>query len=298
MLEESYQRGLYDAKKIRHNEDKNQSELDAWKYYHTLRRNLAYDKIYTNSSDQCRKEIDNILSRTSAILNKSNYENIELFSYLLKETDSMNFIIQRIYNDKDSGFKKLLTHLLYKKNIINQKYYNLLIEDKNSYEHIVKFVIDTIYDKLTRRKSALCLLVKILLLITAEKFINETNEIENSFFQTLKKLDKQIRSDDHMSENSASNQKGNINLLELMNFMILKYNEKPGKSLLHNLCALVSLFTGSKINLMLNLFTGKYEMYEKDKIIECMNLDPLKVEEANEKIRNKLVEWSHEESSD
>ncbi|WUR03728.1 uncharacterized protein VNE69_06049 [Vairimorpha necatrix] len=83
-------------KKIRHNEDENQLKYDSWNYYLTLRCNLAYDKMYTNSSDQCRKEIDNLLSRISAILFTNNYENIEEFSHLLKETDSMDFTIRRM----------------------------------------------------------------------------------------------------------------------------------------------------------------------------------------------------------
>ncbi|WUR05106.1 uncharacterized protein VNE69_12091 [Vairimorpha necatrix] len=287
-IKEDYQIELYDAEVEKYMKHKYRSKNKSKSYLHFIKEDKFFNKINESLSEHCRKEIENLIKRTYDLLEMENFEEIELFGYLIKKnTNSLVFLTRRILNDKNSGLKILLAHFLYKNSVIFENDFNILIREENEKER--NGVINAISDHLTRQKFIRLHLLFIFLFIEAERFINENHENMDDFFQNLKKLDKQAETFYNIYEPLETNHKIGIDLLKLMNFMKKKLIDDPKKSNVQILCALISLFTGSKTNYMLNLITGEYEMFEKNKIIRRMGLDPSKVEEFNENIRKEVI---------
>ncbi|WUR02384.1 uncharacterized protein VNE69_01322 [Vairimorpha necatrix] len=277
-------------------DESKRAKLETEKIIDKLHKYFIADKKYTNIDDQGRNEIMNLLIKISALSKIEYYECTELFYFLLENNKQTEFFIRRILENANTGLNTLLTHFLIIIRIIDKNELNIIIEKEKSNASKREEIVQNIINLLHWPGEISYHFLKIVLLIYVEEYMNENDVSKNGFLKTLEDVSTNIGYNGNTKEHNKSREKQDVNLLQVLNFIILKLKEHHEKSL-QKIYAIISLLSGSTKTFLLSHKTGKFEMIEKNKIFEEIKLQNLKVEEAIDNIRKKLTEKAQEKKN-
>ncbi|WUR03178.1 uncharacterized protein VNE69_04007 [Vairimorpha necatrix] len=249
----------------------------------------SLEEFETKTEEQHLAEIQKSYIKISEILDMKIYKEIEIFYLLLKKYNKVKFVIQRILNTSVMSINRLFTYILFIEKLIDRCDINLLIENVEVNEIKKEELIDSIVKKLSECSTYDLYCIKICLFIEAEIFINLVPASKDFLFSTLRDIGNHIEDNNHIKKCRTFTDCNNIDLIKTFKEINLRSNKKHDDCIIYNFCAIVSLFTGSKINFVFNYETKKYEEFNKSHIINMLKFDREMVEGNNEKIKAMLI---------
>ncbi|WUR03392.1 uncharacterized protein VNE69_04213 [Vairimorpha necatrix] len=276
--------------KLYQENDDNQIEKSVIKNPILLDNCLHQDEIKSCIDKKCLNEFKEVNNKIMEISDTKQYKEIEAFYFLIHKYEKINFLIKRILNRPTSKVKRLFTHLLIISDILNKNNLSILFENEEGNEKKRSEIINYICERLSDNSWDVSYLIKICLLIEAERYINENDASKDILFITLKDIGYLISSQKSTKEFSLDKEKRYINLMKIMKEIVDILSENFNCLSIYNIIEIISLFSGTRSNFIAKSDTEEHGELFKDDIIKKNNLDVKKVEKINELVSSKLFE--------
>ncbi|WUR02694.1 uncharacterized protein VNE69_02215 [Vairimorpha necatrix] len=257
-------------------------------YFYHLSNN-ASNSMYRN----CFEEFQQLLKKISFFNNTKAKEGIDLFFRLLKRDDKIKYLFYGILDRKESAINLLCAHLFLSMNKIVHRDLNIIIgqdkHSKNEFKDIKNRLTKTIIPKLTDNNSFESYLIKICILIEAEKYINENDVTNDLLYNTIKEIGNilKLKNNNNNDKQFYYNQEG-VDLAEIIHDVVNMHVDNilnhKGK-VIRRLCTITSLLKEKS-----GTFTRNFLIYsKKDKTIDKLELNKNKVEKNIEILINEIL---------
>ncbi|WUR04361.1 uncharacterized protein VNE69_08116 [Vairimorpha necatrix] len=240
------------------------------------------------------------LEKINLIKNTGDYNCVEFFYNLLSNYDKVDFLIVRIVYNQGSALNYIFSYILLSMRIIEKNEFYCITGEKEGVLSVVKNIITRIITMLSYRLSDVSLietyLIKICLILEAEKYINE-HDVNNEYvFKSLKDVWTLIESkyDEKIWFFFKKTECFNIAkvIKEVENFHIsniIRYK----KEILKNVCKIVSLFTGLSSSRF--LYENTKEAFRREEIIKNLRLNENEIEKKTKVIKKNLSKKTEED---
>ncbi|WUR03788.1 uncharacterized protein VNE69_06108 [Vairimorpha necatrix] len=263
------------------------------KYFYYPKANTAEKDNNLFIEEKFYIKFREILNKISEIKNvEYDCRGIELFFRMFRSHNKIESIMAKIIKNKKSPLNIICAHLLVSGNIINQHHFRAIlgIGEGLDYDTFIPDIINILMFKAAEAGHAYCYLIKICLLIEAERFINESHHKNDELVSTLKDIqtfiiEKTDTKKDNNDHNRACISLGQI-MQEIVNTHIENiYNFKS--SIILHFCKIGLLFTGLD-----DFFGHKYDQIKnnKDGFIQDLGFDKVQIYETTKIIQKRLAE--------
>ncbi|WUR03474.1 uncharacterized protein VNE69_05067 [Vairimorpha necatrix] len=218
--------------------------------------------------------------RMQVLIRKTEYAVIDAFNVLLKEKE-IGFLFKRILDKTKDQLNIFFGHILVFDKLIGTEDLDCLIENKGELNR--KGIISKIFNS----KSDQYRYIKIYLLVEAENYINNDEAAEGSF-QTLKEIGN-IMKVNRRNEDQNEQSSQYLDLFDIMNEIIVKQSENFEVFRILNMFNFIRLVAES-CSIKARFYDNKLQGVDKNEFIKIFDLDPKKVEQNINLIKEKLAE--------
>ncbi|WUR04572.1 uncharacterized protein VNE69_09125 [Vairimorpha necatrix] len=182
--------------------DKLWFEQKSGEFFYLLNPNRSLDKNEFNIQEDIFLEFIEFFNRINMIKNDRDcLVGVEMFFRLLASDNKVDFLLDRIFSNPGLVLNIIFAHLLLDQEAIEKDEMLKIIENNEIEESKKNKLRDILFDNsYNNRCNETTFIMNIVLLIEAEKYMNENNINDESIFGTLKNIAKLIESKERFTE--------------------------------------------------------------------------------------------------
>ncbi|WUR03172.1 uncharacterized protein VNE69_04001 [Vairimorpha necatrix] len=218
---------------------------------------------------------------------------IKLFYKLMKINHKIEFLLGRIINTQKSALNLILLHLMLHKKLLDENTLSFLIGEREDSEISLVHVIKDLSAMFKNSDKTELYLLKLILILEAEKYINDKDVSDDSLFKIIKDIGDIVVTKNNKKEGKIGSNNRKYNLVKIFSVIVEVHNNykyKYENAIEKKICNTFSLLSVSQhVKIYNDVFSTNYHI-KKNCVIKCLQLDTINIEKDNKNLIKKIKE--------